>query len=78
MEAVKERIIGAITLMSLDDAMSLWEYIVDTHTPRTSLSEVPEAEPTEEEMRVIKAYENGEEEYQPYISHEELKRQLNL
>jgi len=44
----------------------------------TILSEVPEAEPTEEEMRIIKAYENGEEEYQPYISHEELKRQLNL
>ena len=32
MDAVKERLIRAITFMSLEDATSLWEYVVDTHT----------------------------------------------
>lgn len=78
MEAVKERIIGAITLMSVDEATSLWEYIVSTHNHHISLNEVPEVEATPEEARIIADYENGAEEYQPYISHEELKQQLNL
>ena len=35
MEAVKERLIGAITVMSKEDALSLWEYIIRSHSPQT-------------------------------------------
>ena len=48
MSAVKERILGAITVMS------------------------------EEEIAIINAYEDNHENYQPYITHEELKKELNL
>lgn len=48
------------------------------HNPRTSLNDLPEVEPTEDEAKIIVAYENGDEEYQPYISHEALKKELNL
>lgn len=78
MEAVKERIIGAITLMSVDEAMSIWEYIISTHSHRVSLNDLPEVEPTPEEAKIVADYENGVEKYQPYISHEALKQQLNL
>ena len=78
MDAVKERLIGAITLMSLEDATSLWEYVVDTHAPRISLNSVEETEPTEDEIKILEAYKNGEEQYQPCISHEALKKELGL
>ncbi len=78
MDAVKERLIDAITLMSLEDATSLWEYVVDTHTPRTSLDSVKESEPTDEEIKILKAYEAGKEQYQPCTSHEDLKKELGL
>lgn len=42
------------------------------------LSDVPTDLPTEEELAIIKAYTNGEDDYQPYISDEELKATLGL
>ena len=38
----------------------------------------PEDEPSEEEVRTFNAYKNGDDEYQPYISHEELVKELGL
>ena len=71
MSAIKERILGAITVMSEDDAAKIWEIIkmqfsfaIDT--------------PTDEEMEIFSAYKRGDDEFQPYISHEELKRELGL
>lgn len=78
MDAVKERLIGAITLMSVEDATSLWEYVINTHTPRISLDSIEQVEPTEEELEILEAYENGDEQYQPCISHEDLKKELGL
>lgn len=78
MEAVKEKLIGAINLMSLEDATSLWEYVISSRTLRTSLNSVEETEPTDDELKILDAYENGEEAYQPYISHENLKKELGL
>lgn len=41
-------------------------------------NDLPEVEPRPEEAKIVADYENGVEEYQPYISHEALKQQLNL
>jgi len=54
MSAIKERIFGAITVMSEEDA------------------------PTDEEIKIITAYKNGEKEYQPFITHEELIKELGV
>ena len=78
MEAVKEKLIGAINLMSLEDATSLWEYVINSRTLRTSLDSVEEIESTDDELKILEAYENGDEAYQPYISHEDLKKELGL
>jgi len=34
--------------------------------------------PTKEEIAVINAYKDGHDDYQPYITHEDLKKELNL
>ena len=59
MSAVKERLIGAITIMTEDDALLLWEDLKNTYTKRDNLSEVEEVEPTDEETAILDAFENG-------------------
>ena len=71
MSNAKERLFGAITVMNEKDAVKIWRFV------RTHFS-FPEVEPTEEEIAVARAYENGDEEYQPYISHDDLKRELGI
>ena len=71
MSVIKERILGAITIMSEEDAMSVWEML-------TMRFGFPEDDPTEDEIEIIEAYNRGDEEYQPYITHEDLKKQLGL
>ena len=71
MSAVKERILGAVTVMSEADAKRVWNVI------RMQLG-IDEDIPTIKEKKIIEAYKQGDEEYQPYISHDELKRELGL
>lgn len=42
------------------------------------LTGIDEVEPDDDEIRIIKAYENGVEQYQPYITHAELKKNLGI
>lgn len=71
MSAVKERILNAITIMTEEDAIKIWNVI------QFQLS-VPTDMPTEDELEIFAAYKNGDDEYAPFISHEDLKRKLNL
>ena len=71
MSVIKERLFGAITVMNEKDAAKMWRFV------RSQFS-FPEDEPTEEEIAAVKAYENGDEEYQPYISHEDLIQKLGI
>jgi len=71
MSAVKERIIGAITVMSEEDAGRFWEIIKMQFEFETDV-------PTEEEIMIINAYKNDHEDYRPHIPHEELKKELNI
>ena len=71
MSAVKERLFGAITVMSEVDASRVWEFV------KLRIA-FPKDDPTEEEVAVANAYRNGDEEYQPYISHEDLVRELKI
>ena len=71
MSAVKERIIGAITVMSEEDAIKVWELIEISFG-------FPEEDPTDEEIKIMEAYKRGDEEYQPYITHEDLKKELGI
>lgn len=78
MSAVKERLIGAITIMTENEALLLWEDLKNSYTQRNNLSEVEETEPTEEEIKILDAFENGDPDYTPDTSIEDLKNELGL
>ena len=67
MSNVKERIIGAVTIMSEEEAEKVWNLIQASFI----LSDV-------EELEALRRYEAGEPDYQPSISAENLKRELGL
>lgn len=74
MSAIKERIIGAVTIMSNEEAEKVWNMILATY----ALSQAEEDAPDESEMEIIKNYTSGEPDYQPSISHAELLSKLGL
>lgn len=78
MSAVKERLIGAITIMTENEALLLWEDLKNSYTQRNNLSEVEETEPTEEEIKILDAFENGDPDYATDTSIEDLKNELGL
>jgi|GEM_PF-250189 len=75
MTAVKEKLIGAITIMSDGEAKALWEMIKKNYIIKKRIEEVP---PTEEEIKIMDAYEGGDEKYQSYMTHDEVLRELGL
>lgn len=74
MSSVKERIFGAVTIMSEKDAEKIWE-LIQANFVLGNAEEVP-AEP--EEIEALDAYQNGNPEYQPRYTHEEMLRELGL
>ena len=74
MSNVKERIIGAVTIMSEEEAEKVWNLIQASFI----LSDVEEIEPDPEELVALRRYEAGEPDYQPSMSAENLKRELGL
>ena len=74
MSNVKERILGALTVMSEADAEKVWELIQTTFI----LSNAKTATPSADEIHAINAYRNGDPEYSPYLSQDELMKKLKL
>lgn len=74
MSNVKERILGAITIMSEKDAEKVWELIQATFI----LNNAEEVVPDPEELEALRAYQNGDPEYQPYITQDELMKELGI
>lgn len=74
MSNVKERILGAVTVMSDKDAEKIWNLIQMTF----ALSNVESVEPDEDELLALKAYHEGDPDYQPSISQDNLLKELGL
>lgn len=74
MSDIKERIFGAVTVMSDKDAQKVWDLILATF----ALDNVDEIIPDPDEQVAINAYRNGDPDYQPSVSQEDLLRELNL
>ncbi len=77
---IKEKIMGLLDIMSEEQAEKILEYIQDTFKliQKNKWDDIAEDEPTEEEIRIIELYKSGDEEYQPHITHEELKKQFGI
>lgn len=77
MSNIKERILGALTVMSEADALKIWLYIENNYKEQ-SWEDIEEVEPTPEEIAILDAYENGDPEYQAVMTHEELLKELGI
>lgn len=71
---VKERILGAVTVMSNEDAEKLWDIIQATF----ALSNAESVPPEQDELIALNAYRNNDPEYRPSISQEDLMKELGL
>ena len=74
MSNIKERIFGAVTVMSEEDAQKVWDLILSTFT----LDNIEQVVPEPDEQAIMKAYKNGDPNYQPSVSQEDLLKELNL
>lgn len=74
MSDVKERIIGAVTIMNDEDAAKVWELIQGAF----ALFNAPEEQPDLEDLEVITAYQNNDPDYQAQFSSEDVKKLLGL
>ena len=74
MSNIKERILGAVTVMSEKDAEKVWNLIMATF----ALANADEVEPDPDEEEIMLAYKSGTPEYQPTISQEDLIKELGL
>lgn len=74
MSNIKERIFGAVSIMTDEDAQKVWDLILSTF----ALNNVVQDTPTPDEQAAFAAYKNGDPDYQPSISQEELMKELNI
>jgi len=71
MANIRERIIGAVSVMDDNRAMRLWHDIQNLYSHNYDVVHA-----TPEEIEALDAYERGDEEYQPSISLDDLAREL--
>lgn len=74
MTAIKERIIGAVTVMTDKDAEKIWNIIQATF----ALENAETVEPTEDELSALKAYQEGDSEFTATLSSDDIMRELGL
>lgn len=76
----KEKIITLLDIMTDEQAEIILNYIQNTFELRqkNTWENIKEDAPTPEEIEIINSYKNGDEEYQPALSHEELKKELGI
>ena len=66
MSSIKERIFGAVTVMSEEDAQKVWDLILSTF----ALDNIEQVVPDPDEQAIMNAYKNGDPDYQPSVSQE--------
>ncbi len=74
MSNVKERIIGAVSIMTDDDAEKIWKLILGTFALANAKEDIPD----EDESLILDEYRAGNPDYQPYMSHEDVLKELGL
>ena len=74
MSNIKERIFGAVTVMSEEDAQKVWDLILSTF----ALDNIEQIVLDLDEQTIMNAYKSGDPDYQPSVSQEDLLKELNL
>ena len=76
MSAIKERIYGAVTVMSEEDAYKVWELIKQKFA-NVSWEDIEEVEPDEIDLQMLSEIENNPE-CKEFMSSDEVMRKLGL
>ena len=76
MSNIKERILGAITVMSDEDAHMIWKVILNQFSDN-AWDNIEEIEPDKADMEMLDEIKNNPE-CSEFISSEQLKDSLNL
>lgn len=76
MNAIKERILGAVTMMDDSDAEKLWNFVIKNLSPR-SWDDIEEVSPDEWDLKMLNDIENNPDCHE-FISEEELLKELDL
>ena len=77
MTAVKERIIGAVSIMSDKDANIFWHIIQKHFKLPDTFADIEKVEPDETDLIMLKEIENNPDCHE-FISQEELMKELNM
>ena len=76
MSNVKERILGALTVMSEEEAKALWEIILNNFTEK-SWTDIDEVKPDNWDMAMLAEIENNSE-CKEFVSQETALKELGL
>lgn len=78
MSGIKERIVGALSIMSDEDAESVWAFIRDGYVVKSKTwDDIDEVEPDSDELELIKKYSAAPSAYAPAVTHEDLRSQIS-
>lgn len=76
MSNVKERIIGAVTVMNEEDAMLIWKLITDTFRNK-QWADIPVEEPDDIDLNMIEEMKNDTD-CTEFVSSDEAMKMLGL
>ena len=76
MNAIKERILGAVTVMDDSDAQKVWEFVVENLSSR-SWDDIEEISPDEWDLKMLDDIDTNPDCHK-FVSQEELLKGLNL
>lgn len=74
MSDVKERIVGAVTVMSETDANTLWKLIIDNFSEWENIEEIA---PDETDIKMLQDIESNPD-CQSFVSGEEAMKEIGL
>ena len=76
MNAIKERILGAVTVMNDSDAEKVWKFVAENLSPR-SWEDIEEVTPDEWDLKMLDEI-NRNPDCHEFVSQEDLLKELNL
>ena len=76
MNAIKERIFGAATVMNDSDAEKVWNFVIENFSQR-SWSDIEEVTPDEWDLKMLKDIDENPDCHE-FVSQDELLKELNL
>ena len=77
MSTIKERILGAVSVMNDSDAEFVWNLILDNFPRRNSWNDIPETEPDEFDLKMLREAATDPE-CREFIPENELLKELGL